>query len=132
MRILRRLGFTIGVFLIALGVVTAVFGAVRTSFLAETNGLVTEALLMPGTTFRGTRLMFYQYTVDGTKYSGMTRLQLEDLQDDAGGPNRTIQVLQARAPRYQLRCLPSESHSVASFQRASRNGRYSCDRPHTD
>jgi hypothetical protein len=92
MRVLRGLCITLGVLLVVLGLVAAAYGGIRMSFLAETTGIVTEGLTLPHSKTSDSRAMFYRYTVDGTNYSGMARLQLRDLQDGAGRLNRTIRI----------------------------------------
>ena len=93
MRVLRGICITIGVILIALGAVTAAFGVMRASFLAETTGQVTLGLPLPSSTPSNSRAMFYRYTVGGTSYSGMSRLRLEDLQDGARGKRGHVFIL---------------------------------------
>jgi hypothetical protein len=105
MRVLRGLCFTLGVLLVALGVVGAAYGTMRMSFLAETTGIVTEAFPLSHSKASDSRAMFYRYAVDGKDYSGMASLQLGDLQDRAGGLNRTIRVFYKRGH-------PSVSYAV--------------------
>jgi hypothetical protein len=105
MRIVRRVGFTIGVLLAVLGVAVAAFGSVRTSFLAQTTGVVTEVMLPTVATSSTSRAVFYRYTVGGSTYSGMARLDLGDLADEAGRSNRSLLVFYKKGH-------PSTSYAV--------------------
>ena len=93
MRFSHRDSLWFGLSLVALGVIVAVCGHLRSAAtVTETTGVITETSILPGDASSGPRLLNYRYIVAGEQYSGQGWLRYSARQNDALESGKTIAV----------------------------------------
>src|SRR4051812_18282666 len=98
MRLSRRDSLWFGSAMIVLGLLVAVFGHLRsTARLAKTTGVITDASVLPGDIVSGPRLLHYDYTVAGAKFSGQGWLRYSARQNDVLQVGNAISVFYDRS-----------------------------------